>query len=274
MSARVNIRMETDVRFKAGAGLNENGWWRRGGGFRGGRPRFAPPPRPPPPPHSPSVTTSGAPRMPHGGLSFVASAAVLTSVASAEPWLLAFGSCHHQDLPSPALTAAAALKPDVFVWLGDNLYNDVAAQGMLCEPWRCAGDARSWYDNVKDAVLVAAHKLLVRPPHVVRGPTVLGLMSSPRVAGAHLSPPHPPTQINFPPTRAFVKRVAEEIVMTHNRGSGEHDLAALQQSYDRLAQKEEFRALEAVLPRHTHQLATWDDHDCRSPPPRSSHIAK
>ena len=45
-------------------------------------------------------------------------------------WRLAWGSCLHQGLPAPALLAAATLAPDVFAWLGDNIYNDV----ICCHP--------------------------------------------------------------------------------------------------------------------------------------------
>lgn len=37
---------------------------------------------------------------------------------------LAFGSCSHQDKPQPMLEVATELKPDAFVYLGDNIYGD------------------------------------------------------------------------------------------------------------------------------------------------------
>jgi alkaline phosphatase D len=37
---------------------------------------------------------------------------------------IAFGSCLRQDRPAPILDAIADAKPDVFIWLGDNIYGD------------------------------------------------------------------------------------------------------------------------------------------------------
>ena len=37
---------------------------------------------------------------------------------------IAFGSCAHQDKPQPIWKSIAAAKPDVFLFLGDNIYGD------------------------------------------------------------------------------------------------------------------------------------------------------
>jgi len=37
---------------------------------------------------------------------------------------IAFGSCGDQDIPQPVLDLAAAQHPDLFIWLGDNIYGD------------------------------------------------------------------------------------------------------------------------------------------------------
>ena len=37
---------------------------------------------------------------------------------------IAFGSCANQDIPQPILGVAASYKPDLFVFLGDNIYGD------------------------------------------------------------------------------------------------------------------------------------------------------
>lgn len=49
-----------------------------------------------------------------------------TSKSSAKPvsFRIALGSCGHQDKPQPLLDVAAARQPDVFVYLGDNIYGD------------------------------------------------------------------------------------------------------------------------------------------------------
>ena len=61
----------------------------------------------------------------------------VASVTATDSWTLAFGSCHNQRLPAPVLSAAARHRPDVFAWLGDNLYNDINEHGGLCEPIAC-----------------------------------------------------------------------------------------------------------------------------------------
>ena len=37
---------------------------------------------------------------------------------------IAFGSCAHEDKPQPVLSLAAGYKPDLFIYLGDNIYGD------------------------------------------------------------------------------------------------------------------------------------------------------
>jgi alkaline phosphatase D len=37
---------------------------------------------------------------------------------------IAFGSCGSQDQPQPVLDLAVSQKPDLFIWLGDNIYGD------------------------------------------------------------------------------------------------------------------------------------------------------
>jgi alkaline phosphatase D len=44
---------------------------------------------------------------------------------------IAFGSCGHQDKPQPILAQAAELKPDFFIFLGDNIYGDTKNMDTL-----------------------------------------------------------------------------------------------------------------------------------------------
>ncbi|MBL7826604.1 MAG: alkaline phosphatase family protein [Saprospiraceae bacterium] len=44
---------------------------------------------------------------------------------------IAFGSCGSQDKPQPILDSAAAHRPEVFVWLGDNIYGDTKDMTVL-----------------------------------------------------------------------------------------------------------------------------------------------
>lgn len=44
---------------------------------------------------------------------------------------ISFGSCSHENDPQPLLNVAAGLKPDVFVYLGDNIYGDTRNMDTL-----------------------------------------------------------------------------------------------------------------------------------------------
>lgn len=51
--------------------------------------------------------------------------------SSATKTVIAFGSCAYQHDPQPILTDVAALKPDAFVYLGDNIYSDTYSMDTL-----------------------------------------------------------------------------------------------------------------------------------------------
>ena len=53
------------------------------------------------------------------------------SKAEASTFRIAFGSCANQDKPQPLLKVAANLKPDVFIYLGDNIYGDSRTMDTL-----------------------------------------------------------------------------------------------------------------------------------------------
>lgn len=48
-----------------------------------------------------------------------------------ESYKIVFGSCAHQDKEQPMLTNAANLNPDVFIYLGDNVYGDTRDMNVL-----------------------------------------------------------------------------------------------------------------------------------------------
>ena len=140
-------------------------------------------------------------------------------------WTLVFGSCHHQEMPSPALVSAAASKPDVFVFLGDNVYNDLDASGMPCEPVECRRQHGFW-TKLRSKVLQAAFRVIT--------------LTRPKLA----------------------KRMSSNYVREHNMRVGDHDMEALDLAYATLSIKKEFLALRLSVPS---VLATWDDHDfCRN----------
>ena len=48
---------------------------------------------------------------------------------------IGFGSCLRQDLPAPALEAIARQSPDLFLFLGDNIYADTTSESVLREQY-------------------------------------------------------------------------------------------------------------------------------------------
>jgi alkaline phosphatase D len=44
---------------------------------------------------------------------------------------IAFGSCGHQDKPQPVIETAASMSPDLFIYLGDNIYGDTEDMTVL-----------------------------------------------------------------------------------------------------------------------------------------------
>lgn len=49
---------------------------------------------------------------------------------------VAFGSCFKEMLPAPSLEAVASLDPDVFIWMGDNVYGDTEDMEVLRAKYR------------------------------------------------------------------------------------------------------------------------------------------
>jgi alkaline phosphatase D len=61
-----------------------------------------------------------------------------TAPAGPAPFRLAFGSCarHQLDAEQPVFRAVTAAEPDVFFWLGDNIYADSASEWVFAEDYR------------------------------------------------------------------------------------------------------------------------------------------
>ena len=43
---------------------------------------------------------------------------------------IAFGSCSHQQKPQPIWDAVLAYRPELFIFIGDNVYGDVTSDSM------------------------------------------------------------------------------------------------------------------------------------------------
>jgi len=48
---------------------------------------------------------------------------------------IAFGSCNKQDLPQPLWPVITAWKPQLWIWLGDNIYGDTLNMTLLKAKW-------------------------------------------------------------------------------------------------------------------------------------------
>lgn len=78
-------------------------------------------------------------------------------VCSEEPTLdrIAFGACAKQDQPQPIWDAVIESKPQVFLFLGDNIYGDTDDMEVLKRKWAQLG-AQAGYRRLKQACPVLA----------------------------------------------------------------------------------------------------------------------
>ena len=58
----------------------------------------------------------------------------------AEITRIAFGSCLRQDKPAPVFDAILAARPDVFIWLGDNIYGDSDDPAVITAKYKQLGE--------------------------------------------------------------------------------------------------------------------------------------
>lgn len=66
---------------------------------------------------------------------------VWSSLVSADPIeRLVFVSCHKESKKAPALKTIADWKPDLFVWMGDNIYGDSEDMAVLREKFQLASN--------------------------------------------------------------------------------------------------------------------------------------
>lgn len=68
---------------------------------------------------------------------------------------VAFGSCGHQDRPQPILDTVVLYRPDVFVFLGDNIYGDTKDMRVLREKYAKLG-AKPEFQRLKKATRLLA----------------------------------------------------------------------------------------------------------------------
>ncbi len=69
--------------------------------------------------------------------------------------LIAFGSCVKEDQPQPIWDAVAKLRPDVFLFIGDNIYGDSEDMNVLKAKWAKLG-AQPGYQKLKSVCPILA----------------------------------------------------------------------------------------------------------------------
>jgi alkaline phosphatase D len=68
---------------------------------------------------------------------------------------IAFGSCGHQMHELPVFNTIAALKPDYFIFLGDNIYGDTKDMNSLKEKYKMLGNKPSYKALEKSTKILA-----------------------------------------------------------------------------------------------------------------------
>ena len=63
----------------------------------------------------------------------------LCGISHSQDFAIAFGSCSHQDQSLPILSKIGDLKPDYFVYLGDNIYGDTRDSNVLKQKYEQLG---------------------------------------------------------------------------------------------------------------------------------------
>ena len=74
--------------------------------------------------------------------------ACLAGCQSAAPTKIAFGSCLRQDKPAPIWDSVAATRPDIFLFIGDNIYGDTDDMEVMRKKYGLLG-AMPGYQSLK-----------------------------------------------------------------------------------------------------------------------------
>lgn len=80
---------------------------------------------------------------------------VLKTVWSQLPSHIAFGSCGHQDKPLEIFKAIDQNKPDLFIFLGDNIYGDTEDMRILSKKYRKLKNNRNFSQLREHATILA-----------------------------------------------------------------------------------------------------------------------
>ena len=61
---------------------------------------------------------------------------ITNSIAQSEINSLAFGSCLRQNKPVPIFDAIVSAKPDIFIFMGDNVYADTISEKVMRKKYK------------------------------------------------------------------------------------------------------------------------------------------
>ena len=68
---------------------------------------------------------------------------------------IVFGSCVHQDKPQPFWDAVVGMKPDLFIFAGDNIYGDTVDMDVLRAKYKKLGDEPGYQKLLKICPVIA-----------------------------------------------------------------------------------------------------------------------
>src|SRR5687767_7704839 len=78
-----------------------------------------------------------------------------SKISTQPPSVIAFGSCGHQNDPQPVLERVVDVKPDMFIYLGDNIYSDTHSMDTLRMNYSILGK-KPEYQKLKNATKILA----------------------------------------------------------------------------------------------------------------------
>ncbi len=83
--------------------------------------------------------------------------AEVLSIGSIEtvPTRIAFGSCSNQKSPQPILNRVVEKKPDLFIYLGDNIYGDTKDMDVLRKKYEMLGDKEEFQNLRSNAAVLS-----------------------------------------------------------------------------------------------------------------------
>ena len=71
------------------------------------------------------------------------------------PFKIAFGSCGKQDHPLPVFKEVIKQKPNLFIFLGDNIYGDTHDMELLRNKYKQLGSKESYQHLIKNTEVLA-----------------------------------------------------------------------------------------------------------------------